>query len=319
MRTPDDVVAAVGVLRRLRPQLHAVVVKHDDSGAGDGNTVLPIVTKTGRPRTGAELLHELLALPDWYLDDLRRGGVVEELVRGEELRSPSCQVDLLPDGSVAVLATHEQVLGGDNGQVFQGCRFPADAAYAGDLARHAVSIGQRLAAAGVSGRASVDFVAVRDHPAGWRVFALEVNVRKGGTSHPYSTLRNLVPGRYEAPSGTWLTHVDDTPRAYIATDNFVDTTFNGLDQAAVIRAVRNAGVQFDHRTQTGVVLHMLAGLGIDGRFGYTALGRNPDHAADLEARTRAAVHALVTNHDQPSAAGPPEQQALRAAPTEPET
>ena len=36
-----------------------------------------------------------------------------------------------------MLATHEQVIGGDNGQVYTGCRFPADPAYAAALARTA--------------------------------------------------------------------------------------------------------------------------------------------------------------------------------------
>jgi hypothetical protein len=272
IRTPDDLTAAVEVIRSLRPGTTGVVVKHDDSGAGDGNVVLPLRDATGRPVSREELRASVLGLPDWYLTDLQQGGVVEELLGGREFTSPSCQIDLLPDGSVTVLATHEQVLGGENGQVFQGCRFPADSAYAADH-------------------------------GGWRVFVLEVNLRKGGTSHPYSTLRNLVPGRYEPHWGSWLTNADHTPRAYACTDNFVDPAFVGLDPAAVIRAVQQAGVEFDHRTQTGVVLHMLAGLGIDGRFGYTCIGRTPVHTAELEDVTRAAVHDLAATGD---AQGPPE-------------
>jgi hypothetical protein len=34
---------------------------------------------------------------------------------------------------------------------------------------------------------------------------------------------------------------------------------------------------------------MLSGLGIDGRFGYTAIGRTPDEAATMEEATREAV------------------------------
>jgi hypothetical protein len=33
---------------------------------------------------------------------------------------------------------------------------------------------------------------------------LEVNLRKGGTTHPYTVLRNLVPGRYDSEHGRWL-------------------------------------------------------------------------------------------------------------------
>ena len=46
---------------------------------------------------------------------LLEGGIVEERVEGERFTSPSVQVDLRPDGSVEVLATHEQDLGGEDG------------------------------------------------------------------------------------------------------------------------------------------------------------------------------------------------------------
>src|SRR4029453_15575743 len=42
VRTPDDVVAAIGDLGAAPPDLTAVVVKHDDSGAGDGNVVIEV-------------------------------------------------------------------------------------------------------------------------------------------------------------------------------------------------------------------------------------------------------------------------------------
>jgi hypothetical protein len=41
IRTVDEVVAAVEMIQRARPLATSVVIKHDDSGAGDGNVVLP--------------------------------------------------------------------------------------------------------------------------------------------------------------------------------------------------------------------------------------------------------------------------------------
>ena len=55
-----------------------------------------------------------------------RGGIVEERVVGDELRSPSVQMRVTPLGEVEVLSTHDQVLGGPSGQSYLGCRFPAD-------------------------------------------------------------------------------------------------------------------------------------------------------------------------------------------------
>jgi hypothetical protein len=57
----------------------------------------------------------------------------------------------------------------------------------------------------------------------------------------------------------------------------------------VIDAVREAGLQFDGGSGTGVVLHMLGCLAVDGRFGATAIGRTPEHADELYAATLAAV------------------------------
>jgi hypothetical protein len=273
VRTVDDVLAAISAVRAERPHVAGVVVKHDDSGAGDGNVVLDL-------RTPGELRAALDGLPDWYRQDLAKGGVVEELIAGTRFSSPSAQIDVLPDGSVTVLATHEQVLGGAGGQVYMGCRFPADPVYAPRLAHFARMVGQRLAARGVVGRASVDFAAACDATGAWAVYALEVNLRKGGTTHPYAALRNLVPGHYDTDAGRWLA-VDGSERAYWSTDNLLDPAWRGLRPAAVITQIAAEGLQFDGTTGTGVVLHMLSCLAIDGRLGLTAFGRSPQHAAAL--------------------------------------
>ena len=286
-------VAAVRTICEARPNAPGVVVKHDDSGAGDGNVVLDLGPIDAAADPEAWLREQFEALPDWYRADLERGGIVEELIAGDRFTSPSAQVDIRPGGRVVVLATHEQVLGGESGQVYLGCRFPADPAYAPELARHARAIGELLAAAGALGRFSVDFVASADGEAGeWRVHALEINLRKGGTTHPYAAMRNVVPGRYDAETGRWLTD-DGGVRYYSATDNLVDPGWLGLSPAAVIAAVADAGLQFDPETGKGVVLHMLSGLAIDGRFGLTAIGETPDEAARMHEATRAAVAALA--------------------------
>ena len=293
VRTVADVLDACVALQRVEDPPAAVVVKHDDSGAGDGNVVVPVRTPDGRAASPDVLHRTLEALPDWYLADLRNGGVVEELVTGEDVRSPSAQVDLLPDGETRLIATHDQVLGGDNGQVFLGCRFPAAAPYAPEIARHAEAVGRRLAAAGALGRAAVDVVTARQADGSWRTFALEINLRKGGTTHPFAALRNLVPGRYDAADGRWVADLDGLPRTYVCTDNLVDPDWWGLAPGRVIDAVRAADLSFEHRTGTGVLLHMLSGLDVDGRIGVIAIGRDHDHADHLFSRTREVVDALV--------------------------
>jgi hypothetical protein len=293
VRTTDDVIAAILAIRAEHPSAPGVVIKHDDSGAGDGNAVIDLAPLADAVDPIAWLRERVDGLPDWYRRDLEQGGVVEERITGTRFTSPSAQADVLPSGEIRVLATHEQVLGGPDGQVYLGCRFPADPAYADVLAAHARAIGEQLAARGALGRFGVDFVAADDGSGAWTIQAIEVNLRKGGTTHPYMALRNLVPGRYDTEAGRWTADADGTTRSYSATDNLLDPAWRGLPVVDVIDAVAAAGIGFDHRTGTGVVLHMLSGLAIDGRIGLTAIERTPEAADALQEATRRTIDTLV--------------------------
>jgi hypothetical protein len=298
VRTTDDVIDAVRWIGRQRPLLAGIVIKHDDSGAGDGNVVLDLRRMHHADDADGWLREQVEALPDWYRSDLvRQGGVVEERIAGSRFSSPSAQVDIRPDGSVVVLATHEQVLGGEGGQVYLGCTFPADPGYAAMLAEHAAKVGARLAAAGALGRFAIDFVTASSDSVDvgaprWNVFAIEVNLRKGGTTHPYAALRNLVPGSYDVARGQWVAE-DGSTRCYVSSDNVVDESWLGLEPAEVIDWVARAGLQFDPATGVGTVLHMLSGLAIDGRFGFTAIARTPDAALAMEDALKATVQRLA--------------------------
>lgn len=111
---------------------------------------------------------------------------------------------------------------------------------------------------------------------------------KGGTTHPFAVLRNLVPGRYDLDRGRWIAS-DGSPRMYSATDNLVDPAWLGIPPNSLIKFIDDAGLRFDPATGTGVVVHMLSCLAIYGRFGLTAIGRSSEHAAALLEDTRAAV------------------------------
>jgi hypothetical protein len=304
VRSIDDIVAAAMAIRSEHPHAAAIVVKHDDSGAGDGNVVLDLpATRGDGIDAGIDAWVRQVAsmLPAWYVDDLARGAVVEERIAARWFSSPSAQVDIRPGGEVIVLATHEQVLGGPAGQVYLGCRFPADPAYAAELGRHASAMGRLLASHGAMGRFSLDFVAASDSADGkdWRLYGLEVNLRKGGTTHPYAALRNVVPGHYDPDQGAWLTD-DGSTRCYAASDNIVDPSWTGLPPAALVQAVADTGLLFDPARRTGVVLHMLSGLAIDGRFGMTAIADTPESADRLEGAVRETAAATARSWMPPA-------------------
>jgi hypothetical protein len=300
VRSVTEAVEVIEAIRRRRPDAAGVVLKHDDSGGGDGNAVVHFHGIPDAPADARRWIRQqIAALPGWYLHDLRAGSVVEELITGYCFSSPSVQVDILPDGDVVVVSSHEQLVGGNTGHVYTGCRFPADPAYAPDLARYGVAVGERLSRRGAVGRFSVDFAAAVDAAGIWRLYALEINLRKGGGSPPLTVLRNLVPGRYDSDTGTFH---DAARRAkfYSASDNVVDEAWTGMAPADVIRAVGAAGLAFTPETGTGVVLHMLSGLAIDGRFGLTAIADSPEQAKMLHESTQASVDGMARAPTRPA-------------------
>ena len=280
-----EVAAAVTDLLAADPALPGVVVKLDASVAGDGNVVL----RRRELDEAGGAMDQLVAraLPDWYVEVLRQGGIVEALVDGEGYCSPSGQAVVEPDGTVEVLATHDQRLGGPNGQVFEGCSFPARGAYAGTIAQHVRTVGEALRERGVIGRFSVDFAAIHRDGA-WDLRALEINLRKGGTTHTFGVTRLLTGGRYDVEANALLL-ADGSARCYGATDNLVDDTWQGRPPQDVRARLLEAGLAYDHVTAAGVVPHLLDCLEVDGRMGYTAIARTPDEVADLEARLVAAL------------------------------
>lgn len=293
-----EAVEAITVLRGRHPDLAAVVLKLDDSASGDGNAVIDLsgLPTAGSPGEAEVIRARLMALPGWYVETFSANhGIVEVRVDGNDYRSPSAQLAISPDGDTVVLSTHDQILGGHAGQVYQGCRFPADPGYAPEVARLAQVVGDRLASEGVVGRLAVDFVAVRNG-RGWELFALEVNLRKGGTTHPFSTTRSLTDGRYDPATATF-TGPDGTAKHYVATDNLLDPSWREVDPVDIRRAILGAGLGFDRRRRVGVVPHMLSGVALDGRFGLTAIGNSPAEAQALYDAVRPTIDQLRKARD----------------------
>jgi hypothetical protein len=290
-----EVVDAIEKLRASDPNMGSVILKLDDSGAGDGNAVIRAddLEEPGSRIARRRLRSRVNSLEPWYLKDLESGCVAEMRMTGDRFSSPSAQVEIGPNGATRVLSTHEQILGGDDDQIYLGCRFPANPAYAPEIGAHAQAAAGALRERGALGRAAIDFVASSPRGGTWSVHAIEVNLRKGGTTHPYSVLRHLAPGRYDPGSGIYL---DDSrhPKFYVASDNLVDETWTGIPEGAVLAALDEAGLTFDRNTRTGIVPYMLSGLAIDGRFGMAAIADSPGQADDLHRATIAAVQDRAT-------------------------
>ncbi len=174
------------------------------------------------------------------------------------------------------------MLGGEDGQVYQGCRFPADPGYAPQLAEYAAASAQVTRAAGRSrpprGRLRMR---ASDEAGDWQVYALEMNLRKGGTTHPYADAPQSRPGplRPDARARGSTTPTSRASTSRPTTSSILPGT--ACRPATVIAAIADAGLAFDYERGWGVVLHMLSCLAVDGRFGLTAIGTSPEHAQEL--------------------------------------
>src|SRR5262245_39062704 len=211
----EDLVDAIAQMRLAKPSIRQVMVKLNEGVSGEGNGVLDL-TRLPAPGESKEIamiedrLREMKfespeATYDSYMKTLgERKGVVEDRITGEEFRSPSVQLRVTPLGKVELLSTHDQLLGGPTGQSYLGCVFPADTAYAPLITREAEKVGKRLAKEGVIGRFALDFVVVRGKNRKWEPYAIEINLRKGGTTHPFLTLQFLTDGTYDPETGIFI-------------------------------------------------------------------------------------------------------------------
>ena len=285
LRTLDDVVDAVVEMRAARPTMDSAIVKLNEGVSGRGQRPrrpagLPA---PGSPDERAAVVERVRAWSsespttpfDVYVAKFAEGGgIVEERIVGDELRSPSVQLRVLPGGDVELLSTHDQLLGGASGQSYLGCAFPADPEYARAITQHAATIGERLAELGVLGRFAVDFVVVRETQGEWTPYAIELNLRKGGTTHPFLTLQFLTDGRYDPTTALFL-----TPRGHekhlVATDHLESELLRGLAPSDLFDIVARHGLHFDQSRQVGVVFHMISCLTEHGRVGLTAVGDTP--------------------------------------------
>ena len=184
-----------------------------------------------------------------------------------------------------VLSTHEQILGGPSGQTYLGCCFPAADAYRLELMRHGQAVGEALASEGCLERYAVDFIARRINGA-WDVQAIEVNLRQGGTTHPYMALRAITTGQLDPASGLFLAPTGH-PLHYRATDNFTDPQLRGLLPADLIDLVAEADLHYDPARLRGSVFHLLGCLSEFGKLGMTCLGRSDAEAAQVYDATAA--------------------------------
>ena len=116
--------------------------------------------------------------------------------------------------------------------------------------------------------------------AGWENSAIEINLRCGGTTHPFMAISTLTDGVYDPLAGEFRTPLGDV-KHYVATDHLDAPAYQALTPDDLLDVVSERALGWDAERETGVALHMVSALAVAGRIGLTAIGDTPTDASAL--------------------------------------
>lgn len=291
-----DLAEAAAALWERQPTLKRMVVKLNEGISGEGNALLDLRPIKNLAPPGGSHAERVEAMKERFqtmrfqakqehwenfsgrITEL--GAIVEAFVEGEIKRSPSVQGRITPSGEVEILSTHDQILGGPDGQIYLGCRFPADEAYRLQLQQMGLKVGRNLAKKGAVERFGVDFIAVDEGDGQWDIQAIEINLRKGGTTHPFMTMKLMTNGRYDLSTGLFYSQ-QGRPKYYMATDNLQKERYQGLLPNDLMDIIAHHRLHFDTGTETGTVFHLMGCLSQFGKLGLTSIGDSPQQAEEI--------------------------------------
>jgi hypothetical protein len=153
------------------------------------------------------------------------------------------------------------------------------------IQQDALRVGEVLQAQGAVGRLAVDFLCVRSDDGAWQQYAIETNLRLGGTTHPMMLLRMMTDGRYDPGTGLYLTPRGE-PQFYVATDSMHAESYRGLLVEDLLDIAAVDGLHYQAWSESGVLFHFTGALSEFGKLGITAVGKSPAEADHWFEQTR---------------------------------
>lgn len=288
----EKLLEEMAILLEKKPVISQVVIKLNEGFSGEGNAILDLreishlmrqnISLAQRRYLIGKIIHKAKVQGEgetWETFSQRipeLGVIVEEFIEGEEKYSPSVQGYITPNGRVEILSTHDQILGGEDKQIYLGCLFPARDEYRLQLQELGLKIGHQLAKKGAIERFSVDFLVVKKQGK-MKIYAIEINLRKGGTTHPFMTLKFLTNGVYNYQDGLFYSP-ENRPKYYIASDNLQKPQYHGLLPNDLMDIITKHRLHFDSSTKTGTIFHLMGALSEFGKLGLTSIGNSPEEA-----------------------------------------
>ena len=288
LRDRREMAEALAAVKKRNPQLKRAVVKVNEGFSGEGNSLFyynGCPTGDGLERWINNELPSRLQFEardeewDKYHERfVAMGGVVECFIEGESKKSPNARYHIDPLGTITTMSVQDQILGGPSGQIYLACAFPADDAYRVEIQTMGMRICELLRDRTVVGQIGIDFLCVRTQDR-WINYGIEVNIRKGGATHPFFMLQFLTDGNYDNETATYRTSAGE-PRCYYASDNLENSSYRGLTPDDLIDIAVENDIHFHGATQQGVVFHLIGALSEFGKLGVVCIADTPERALD---------------------------------------
>jgi len=294
LKNEQDIVNALAQLKKNNPELARAVIKMNDGFSGEGNAIyhyadIDVTEEKIGDIIALDIEQQLRTVAQQvsyrqYMDKFTTlGGIVEEFIEGDLVQSPSVQCRINPIGQIDIISTHDQLLGGESEQVFLGAIFPASKEYSKEVAVISKKISSALLKEGVLGRFSIDFLSVK-RKARWYHYAIEINLRKGGTTHPFLMLQFLTEGVYDWENGIYKMPNGEN-RCYFASDNLSNDIYKGITPPDLINITVCNKLLYNGVTQSGVMFHMIGALSQYGKMGVVCIGKTIDEAKAYFSKT----------------------------------
>ena len=275
---PADLATAVATVWEQDPSLGRMVIKLNEGFSGEGNALLDLrrlaAVAPGTAGHGDRVRAIAAAFstlsfqcqtetwPHFANKISVLGAIAEAFIEGDRKASPSVQGQITPLGAVEILSTHDQELGGPDGQIFLGCSFPARPDYRLEIQAMGQRIGEELARQGALERYGVDFIAVaKGDPEApeWDLQAIEINLRKGGTTHPLMAMKMLTEGHFHPTDGLFYTKQEQI-RYYRASDNLQKPHYRGLLPSDLMDIIVTRRLHFNSISGVGAAFHLMGNL-----------------------------------------------------------
>lgn len=302
----EQTVGEISKIWERNPKQKELVVKLNEGVSGEGNAILRLDeigdfctdnSNIQRERIHQQLEHMRFIASNecWssFCTKIQNTGCIVEVWLESVKSSPSVQGYIDENGKVSIISTHEQIL--EKSNVFYGCSFPANSAYRNVIQRYSLAVGESLAKYGARERFAIDFVVTPHAGDGEQldVFAIEINLRSSGTTHPYETVRRLIDGHYNFDDGL-LYCKNGNAKYYWATDKLHFTSLIGTEVTSLVNLFNSSGLGWNSQTFTGCVFYCLAPLQLHGRVGLIAVANSDQEAKELYE----AALALLTQNKQ---------------------